>query len=382
MDQHSWARQALCISSTSPPVLAAPVTRTIFHPDDDALLTYLNDDGLSIEPEVRQSGAGPVDADGLLTLRLLTLAPLAPRLQFYVPLIPLVLVNGADGIGTGYSTSIPCYNPRDVCAAVRARITGAACAPLKPWYRGFTGTIEAKGDASASRFIISGIASVDAAGETLTISELPVRRWTQDCKALLVSYVTGEAVSSKTDDAKGAGKGAKGGAAAAKKAAGSKAAAVAKAPKAGAGAGSAAAAAVAPAKRPTKAIRKPAPGDDDSDGGASDDDDDDDFDEAAAASDDEDEEETEAKPKKARVAAADTFVVPPGEPLLTGFAENHTDTTVSFTVTPTPLLAPLFEKNAGKSGSELSPALRKLFKLETTISTSNMMLFDAEGHSA
>ena len=31
------------------------ITRSIFHPDDDALLTYLNDDGLSIEPEVRLS---------------------------------------------------------------------------------------------------------------------------------------------------------------------------------------------------------------------------------------------------------------------------------------------------------------------------------------
>ena len=27
------------------------ITRTIFHPDDDELLTYLSDDGMSIEPE-------------------------------------------------------------------------------------------------------------------------------------------------------------------------------------------------------------------------------------------------------------------------------------------------------------------------------------------
>lgn len=53
------------------------VTRTIFHPDDDALLTYLNDDGISIEPE------------------------------YYVPVIPVILVNGADGIGTGWSCKIP-----------------------------------------------------------------------------------------------------------------------------------------------------------------------------------------------------------------------------------------------------------------------------------
>ena len=51
------------------------ITRTIFHPDDDALLNYLEDDGLSIEPE------------------------------YYMPVIPMILVNGAEGIGTGWSTS-------------------------------------------------------------------------------------------------------------------------------------------------------------------------------------------------------------------------------------------------------------------------------------
>lgn len=50
--------------------------RAVFHPDDDALLTYLDDDGLSIEPE------------------------------FYVPVLPLILVNGSDGIGTGWSSQV------------------------------------------------------------------------------------------------------------------------------------------------------------------------------------------------------------------------------------------------------------------------------------
>jgi DNA topoisomerase-2 len=47
------------------------VTRKLMHPSDDPLLSYLVDDGLSIEPE------------------------------WYVPVLPLVLINGADGIGTG-----------------------------------------------------------------------------------------------------------------------------------------------------------------------------------------------------------------------------------------------------------------------------------------
>ena len=51
--------------------MPTPLARSLLHPADDALLTYLEDDGLSIEPE------------------------------WYVPVIPLILVNGADGIGTG-----------------------------------------------------------------------------------------------------------------------------------------------------------------------------------------------------------------------------------------------------------------------------------------
>jgi len=51
----------------------SPITRTIFHPADDALMNYLIEEGDSIEPE------------------------------WYMPVVPLVLLNGADGIGTGKS---------------------------------------------------------------------------------------------------------------------------------------------------------------------------------------------------------------------------------------------------------------------------------------
>lgn len=60
------------------------MTRTLFHEDDDAILNYLEDEGQSIEPD------------------------------YYLPIIPLTLVNGAEGIGTGWSTFIPGHNPRDI----------------------------------------------------------------------------------------------------------------------------------------------------------------------------------------------------------------------------------------------------------------------------
>ena len=65
------------------------VTRLIFHEADDAQLEQQVEDGLSIEPE------------------------------YYVPIIPMVLVNGADGIGTGWSSKVPMYDPIDVIANVQ-----------------------------------------------------------------------------------------------------------------------------------------------------------------------------------------------------------------------------------------------------------------------
>jgi DNA topoisomerase-2 len=62
------------------------LTRHIFPEPDDHILNYLEDDGHMVEPE------------------------------FYIPIIPMILVNGAEGIGTGWSTNVPNYNPRDLIA--------------------------------------------------------------------------------------------------------------------------------------------------------------------------------------------------------------------------------------------------------------------------
>lgn len=55
----------------------------------------------------------------------------------YMPIIPLVLVNGSEGIGTGWSSYIPNYNPRDVVANVRRLLNDEMMEPMDPWYRGF-----------------------------------------------------------------------------------------------------------------------------------------------------------------------------------------------------------------------------------------------------
>ncbi|KAG8877753.1 DNA topoisomerase 2, partial [Tulasnella sp. 332] len=137
--------------------LPTTLSRAIFHPQDDPLLKYLEDDGQSIEPE------------------------------WFMPVIPMVLVNGCDGIGTGYSTKIPNYNPHDIVANIRRLLRNEPLVPMTPWYRGFKGTIEKTGE---GKFLMKGIIKkIDQ--ETIEITELPVGVWTQSYKELLEKWVTG-----------------------------------------------------------------------------------------------------------------------------------------------------------------------------------------------
>eukprot|EP01054_Gregarina_sp_Poly1_P001148 Gregarina_sp_Poly_1__1147@NODE_127_length_13318_cov_461_829220_g113_i0_p1_GENE_NODE_127_length_13318_cov_461_829220_g113_i0NODE_127_length_13318_cov_461_829220_g113_i0_p1_ORF_typecomplete_len1054_score202_96DNA_topoisoIV/PF00521_20/8_4e121TOPRIM_C/PF16898_5/5_2e50Toprim/PF01751_22/2_2e19BBIP10/PF14777_6/0_82_NODE_127_length_13318_cov_461_829220_g113_i0750910670 len=130
--------------------------RALFVSSDDDLLTYNKEEGRVIEP------------------------------KWYVPVIPLVLVNGAEGIGTGWSSSVPNYNPRDIIQNIRRFIHGEPLEPLKPWYRGFRGRIEKQ--TNGRGFESSGIITkID--DETLEISELPVRQWTQPYKEMLEDWL-------------------------------------------------------------------------------------------------------------------------------------------------------------------------------------------------
>lgn len=137
------------------------ITRLLFCKDDDVLLDYLNDDGQSIEP------------------------------IWYAPIIPTVLVNGSEGIGTGWSSSIPNYNPRDIIANVRRLLNGEQMVPMDPWYRGFKGTIEKSTtrDGTNSYNVCGVIEEINET--TLRITELPIRRWTQDYKEFLEANMTG-----------------------------------------------------------------------------------------------------------------------------------------------------------------------------------------------
>mmetsp|Transcript_8373 Transcript_8373/g.19772 ORF Transcript_8373/g.19772 Transcript_8373/m.19772 type:complete len:1261 (+) Transcript_8373:26-3808(+) len=136
----------------------APITRLLFNPLDDPVLEYQVEEGQRIEP------------------------------HWYAPIIPLILVNGTEGIGTGWSTSVPNYNPLDIIANMRQFIKKKPMHSMQPWYRGFTGSIKPSGE--KGKYDCHG-SFTKSSTTILQITELPLRKWTQDYKEFLQSNMPG-----------------------------------------------------------------------------------------------------------------------------------------------------------------------------------------------
>jgi DNA topoisomerase-2 len=54
----------------------------------------------------------------------------------------MVLINGSSGIGTGWSSTVPNFNPRDLVENIRRLLNEEELKPMVPWYKGFEGEIE------------------------------------------------------------------------------------------------------------------------------------------------------------------------------------------------------------------------------------------------
>ena len=127
------------------------ITFQLFNQNDFPLFRYHNEDGLKIEQE------------------------------WYLPILPTVLLNGTQGIGTGYSSNIPNFNPLDVINAIKCKLKGKSYPDLMPWYRNFKGTITQINNGSyESKGCWSKIGS-----DRILITELPVGTWIEDYKQYL-----------------------------------------------------------------------------------------------------------------------------------------------------------------------------------------------------
>ena len=144
----------------------SPFARRVFHPLDEPILKYNTDDNRTIEPEV------------------------------YVPVVPMILINGADGIGTGWSSSIPNYNPEDIVKNLKLMMKGQEPEEMIPWFRDFKGKVTMVGP---DRYKFSGIITQTGDSE-VEITELPIRMWTQDFKDKLVEIIKAEKVPSWIKD--------------------------------------------------------------------------------------------------------------------------------------------------------------------------------------
>lgn len=126
------------------------ITDYIYDKNDEELLNYLNEEGQTIEPE------------------------------YYVPIIPMVLVNGTEGIGTGYSTYIPKYNPLDIINNLINKINGKEFKNMEPWYNNFNGEILKIND-----YLYYSKGKYNLNGNILEITELPITFWTENFKNFL-----------------------------------------------------------------------------------------------------------------------------------------------------------------------------------------------------
>lgn len=124
------------------------LTSLMFRKEDESIYVYNEEDGTVVEPET------------------------------YYPILPVVLINGVDGIGTGFSTFIPQFNPLDIVNNLKIMMDDKEPNEMLPWFRGFTGAVT---DIGKGRIQTSGIYEI-INENTVRVTELPIGFWTEDFK--------------------------------------------------------------------------------------------------------------------------------------------------------------------------------------------------------
>lgn len=134
----------------------SPFFRQLIRKDDDLIFDHVMSNGMAVEP------------------------------KYFTPLLPLVLVNGAEGMGTGHSTFIMSYNPDDLKTAILKLLDGKTLKKnsLLPWWRGFNGTVTR--DQETGQIVIEGKYEIkDGRSPTIKITELPIGMESDDYEAHL-----------------------------------------------------------------------------------------------------------------------------------------------------------------------------------------------------
>ena len=129
-----------------------PITRYIYRKEDDPVLEYLEDDGLPVEP------------------------------MYYVPIIPMILVNGGKGIGTGFSTDILSYSVDQIINYLKFKLKNMTAEhnglDFEPSYKGFMGSCKKTDE---KKYIVKGVYE-KINDKKVRVTELPIGYWTDDFK--------------------------------------------------------------------------------------------------------------------------------------------------------------------------------------------------------
>lgn len=91
--------------------------------------------------------------------------------EFFLPIVPTILLNGSSGIAVGYSTNILNRNPIDVVDACIDFLKGKKVKELKPWFMDFGGTFTRDAE-NRNKWNISGKYTV-VNTTTVKVTDLP-----------------------------------------------------------------------------------------------------------------------------------------------------------------------------------------------------------------
>jgi DNA topoisomerase-2 len=138
-----------------------PYTTILFNDYDSKLLEYNVEEGSKIEPKL------------------------------YVPVLPMILINGASSIATGWSTDIPCFSTKDIIENIRILLsakkpTRSQIKELMPYYNGFRGTIK---KVAKNKWVSVGSYTIDSKNKKrIYVRELPIGVWYSKFDELLCEY--------------------------------------------------------------------------------------------------------------------------------------------------------------------------------------------------
>lgn len=147
------------------------LTELIFRKVDNLILNYLEDDGIKIEPD------------------------------YYLPIIPMCLVNGAKGVGTGFSTDCPNFNPLDIIDNLKRLLNEEKYKTLKPWYSLYNGDIK---KVDKYNYNMTGVYKFKTTKtkDIMIVTELPIGTSTTSYKDFLDKELEKESNKKKKTDIK------------------------------------------------------------------------------------------------------------------------------------------------------------------------------------